>query len=383
MFFEQKIKARVGRAWEHIQSSSKGNLGDTAQLVLAFGSRQMVLESTHFQEIRTMYPNACVVINSTAGEILNDEVFDNSLVLTAIEFEKTTLHHASIELGTLSSFEAGARLSQKLPQDKLRHILVFSDGLHVNGTDLIHGLNSELPENVTVTGGLAGDSDAFEQTAAGINHPPKSGVIGAVGLYGDALQIGYGSYGGWDVFGPERTVTKSKANVLYELDGKPALELYKSYLGKKAQDLPASGLLFPLSIQSADDQHRTLVRTILSVNEAEQSMTFAGDIPQGYKAHLMKANFGKLVRGAKNAAAEGIQTLGKHNPELAILVSCVGRKLVMGQWIEDEIEAVRDTLGKETALTGFYSYGELAPSLGTNICYLHNQTMTITLLSEK
>lgn len=381
MFFEQKIKTELDKSWESFQVSNHGDLSDSAQLVLAFGSRQMVLTHKHFQEIKTMYPNACIVMNSTSGEILANEVFDDSLVLTAIQFEKTTLEYANIELGNLSSLEAGEVLGKKLSSENLRHVLVFSDGLNVNGTSLIRGLNAVLPDNVTVTGGLAGDAAAFEQTAAGVNQPPKSGYIGSVGLYGDSIKIGYGSFGGWDVFGPERTVTKSKANVLYELDGKPALELYKSYLGKKAQDLPASGLLFPLSIQS-DDKRRTLVRTILSVNEEEQSMTFAGDIPEGHKAHLMKANFAKLVQGAKDAAAEGIQTLGQQSPEMAILISCVGRKLVMGQWIEDEIEAVRETLGIDTVLTGFYSYGELAPSFGTNICYLHNQTMTITLLSE-
>ena len=210
---------------------------------------------------------------------------------------------------------------------------------------------------------------------------PESGTVAAMGLYGDNLKVGYGSLGGWDSFGPERLVTKATANVLYELDGKPALDLYKQYLGDHAKGLPATGLLFPLSLR-ANEGDTGVVRTILSVNEQERSMTFAGDIPVGSYVRLMKANFERLIDGAAGAAKACHQGLAPSTPDLAVLISCVGRKLVLKQRIEEEVEGVREVLGEHAVLTGFYSYGEISPFTRSAKCELHNQTMTITTFSE-
>jgi hypothetical protein len=201
----------------------------------------------------------------------------------------------------------------------------------------------------------------------------------AVGLYGDEIKIGHGSVGGWDLFGPSRTVTKSHNNVLYELNGKSALGIYKSYLGNHAKDLPSSGLLFPLSVQTTQDSP-PLVRTILAVDETAQSITFAGDIPEGSIAQMMQANFNRLIQGASDAAS--CAALGA-DAEFALLISCVGRKLVLKQRTEEEVETVQEILGGGVTLTGFYSYGEIAPIVKSGSCELHNQTMTITTLREE
>jgi hypothetical protein len=231
----------------------------------------------------------------------------------------------------------------------------------VNGSDLVTGLQSSLPKNVVVTGGLAGDGSRFQKTLVGLNEQPTEGKIIAVGFYGNNLTVSHGSMGGWDPFGPERLVTKSSANVLFELDGQPALSVYKKYLGEYSDELPGSALLFPLSVK-LNDSDESVVRTILSINEDDQSLTFAGNIPVGSYARLMKANFDRLIEGASNAAMNSLQKLQK--PDLAILISCVGRKLVLNQRIEEEVEVIRDILGKTTAITGFYSYGEISPNKG-------------------
>ena len=212
---------------------------------------------------------------------------------------------------------------------------------------------------------------------------PEQGSIVALGLYGDRLRVGYGSLGGWDSFGPERLITRSRGNVLYELDGTSALQLYKTYLGEHAQGLPATALLFPLSLRTQENTE-PVVRTILSVDEDEQSMTFAGDLPQGGYARLMKANFDRLIDGATGAARTSAAAIGSASPaDLAILISCVGRKLVLKQRIEEEVESVREVLGEHPALAGFYSYGEISPFTPGARCELHNQTMTITTFSER
>jgi hypothetical protein len=262
------------------------------------------------------------------------------------------------------------------------HVFVLSDGLQVNGSELVGGLASALPPHVSITGGLSGDGDRFESTLVVLDGVAMRGAVGAIGLYGDAIRVGYASLGGWDPFGPERLITRAEGNVLYELDGQSALALYKRYLGDHAAELPSSGLLYPLSLRIRDEDV-PVVRTILAVDEEHQSMTFAGDVPVGSYARLMKANFDRLIDGAAGAAKTTREAVGDANPELAILISCVGRKLVLKQRVEEEVESVRDVLGASATFTGFYSYGEISPFTPNAKCELHNQTMTITTLSER
>jgi hypothetical protein len=309
---------------------------------------------------------------------------DNSMVVTAVYFENTKLGFAKTKIQTMAESEiAGERLAKSLEKEGLVHVLVISDGLHVNGTKLVNGLTGNLSKDVVTTGGLVGDQDRFKETVVGLDGVAEPDTIAVVGFYGTNIKIGYGSMGGWDPFGPERLVTKSKDNVLYELDGQPALALYKKYLGDQAKDLPASGLLFPLSLRRRGKE-AGLVRTILSIDEKEGTMTFAGDVPEGDYVRLMKANFERLVDGAGGAASMTHQSLKGTNPVLAILISCIGRKLVLKQRIEEETERVQEVLGKTTVMTGFYSYGEICPVTPTEKqCDLHNQTMTITTFSER
>lgn len=375
-------KWTVESGWRELSSLPNGV---APGLVLVFGGRNVLKDEKLFQEIRSWYPSSHVVFCSTAGEILGTEVSDDSLTVSAIAFDATTLGFAIVDIDdAIHSERQGAALAQKLSRENLVHVLVFSDGLKVNGTALVKGLTDHLPESVSVTGGLVADGALFQETLLGLDVMPISGKIVAIGLYGDALRVGYGSFGGWDPFGPQRTITKSKNNVLYELDDQPALELYKRYLGERAKDLPGSGLLFPLSLTVKTQQGETeVVRTVLSVDENEQSMTFAGDIPQGASAKLMKANFERLIDGASEASQVSMENFGENVAEFALLISCVGRKLVLKDRVEEEVEAVSHRLGSQVKLAGFYSYGEICPTAPTEKqCQLHNQTMTITTLRE-
>ncbi|MFW5967033.1 MAG: FIST signal transduction protein, partial [Persicimonas sp.] len=245
----------------------------------------------------------------------------------------------------------------------------------------VEGINAELGSEVWVTGGLAGDGDRFERTWVLDDGRPADNVVTAVGFYGDALRFSHGSKGGWDHFGPQREVTRSRGSVLYELDGQPALKLYKRYLGEQADDLPASGLLYPLAIHAEEGDER-LVRTILAVDEDDQSLTFAGDVPQGARVQLMKANFHRLVEGAAGAADACVSMSEHLGDVLAVAISCVGRRLILKERIEDELQAVDEVLPEGAQMVGFYSYGELSPYVEGADCALHNQTMTLTVLSE-
>jgi len=354
------------------------------QLVFVFGSRKVLSDIELIKEIQTRYPLSQIIGCSTSGEIIGTEVNDDSLAVTAIFFEKTMLQFSFLEVeDSIDSFKIASQLVSPLINNSLRHLLVLSDGLNVNGSELVRGFRDILPDSVSLTGGLAGDGPDFIETFVFDEKGfPQTKLIAAIGFYGDSIQVGFGSFGGWDSFGIDRKITKSIENVLYEIDGTPALELYKSFLGDKASELPASGLLFPLSLRTEYDQI-PVVRTILSINEMEQSITFAGDMTEGAYVKFMKANVDRLINGSIKAAQTSIENNHDISPEFALLISCVGRKLVLKQLVEEEVEAASQILGKETVITGFYSYGEISPFSSGAQCELHNQTMTITTFSER
>lgn len=366
------------------QPGPPGELGASAHWVLVFGSPAVLRRGDLFDEVRRAYPNGRLFGCSTAGEICGVQVADETLVVTAVHFEHTCLAGVRATVRDAGeSFAVGERLAASLEADGLVHALVLSDGQVINGSQLVEGLRKNLPANVTVTGGLSADGPRFGETLVVCDGPAEPRTVALLGLYGKRLRVGYGSLGGWDPFGPERLVTRSEGNVLYELDGKNALDLYKLYLGEHAEELPASGMFFPLSIRGETEDGEPLVRTILAIDEEARSMTFAGDVPEGRYARFMKANFDRLVDGAVGAARTSHEALGTSSPDLALLISCIGRKLVLQQRVEEEVEGVREVLGEKTVLTGFYSYGEISPFAPSSCCELHNQTMTITTLSER
>jgi hypothetical protein len=320
---------------------------------------------------------------STAGEISGEGVADDSLVVTALHFENTPVVQVSTVLADMGdSFAAGQRLAKGLSTAGLRAVLIFGQGVAINGSALIGGLASVVGEQIPITGGLAGDGGAFAKTWVLDDAGLSDERLVCVGLYGDKLEFAHGSFGGWSPFGPARKVTRSENNVLYELDGESALDVYKKYLGEHAKGLPASGLLFPFAMLGSDHNEVGLIRTILAVDEAAGSLTLAGDIdPNGY-LKLMHASTDALVDGAEAAAQAAQKMQSNPNAGLALLVSCVGRKLVMGGRVDEEVEAVGDVFGQGATLAGFYSYGEISPFAPSVDCKLHNQTMTITYLSE-
>ena len=357
-------------------------LDGPANLVLVFGPPRLLDREEPLGEVRRRHPGAVLCAVSTAGEIADRGVEEAAVVATAARFEKTAVVARRVRLADhAGSYQAGCALASGLPREGLAHLLVFSDGLAVNGTRLVAGLRDHLPPGIAVTGGLAGDGDRFARTLVGLDGRPESGVVAAIALYGGRLAVGFGSVGGWDPFGPERRVTRSRDNVLFELDGASALGIYRRYLGDHARHLPASALLFPLSVRESRNA-APVVRTILSVDEGEETMTFAGDIPEGGYARLMRANFDRLIDGAVSAAEASARRIGSFRPDLALLISCVGRKLVLKQRVDEEVEGVRSALGEGPLLAGFYSYGEISPLIEGQGCELHNQTMTITLLAE-
>jgi hypothetical protein len=377
----QTIQYRKGTGW----SVKEFPKLDSAKTVLfLFGSPELMASPEVFAELNRAFPLAAKVGCSSSGEIFGSGIFDQSLSVAIAQFQRADVKVFSYPINDAKeSRGVGQKLGRDLAGKDLSAVFLLSDGLRVNGSELVHGISESVPGQTPVTGGLAGDGSRFKETWVIKDGKPVMGYVTALGLYGKSVRVGHGSKGGWDIFGPERVITKAEGNVLYELDGKPALQIYKDYLGEKASELPASALLFPLQIRASATDTKQLVRTILAVDEAKQAMVFAGDVPQGHLAQLMRANMDRLIDGAANAA----KVIPLHEKAgvdmLTIAISCVGRRLVLGERTEEEVEATLDTLPKGAKQIGFYSYGEISPFVKGQNCELHNQTMTLTTISEE
>lgn len=354
----------------------------STDIVFIFGNREIIKNQDYLEVLEERYPNAQLVGCTSSGNILGEEITDATLVGTAVSLER-----GSVKVVTQDFIEGEDQylmtkaLVESLPQENLKHIFLLSDGLNVNGSSLAKGINDAVEHKISSTGGLAGDDTDFEETWVVANNEVSQNRVVAVGFYGEGLVVESGCYAGWDEFGVFRKITKSTNNVVYEIDGEPALDLYKKYLGVYAKDLPGSALNFPASIKK-DNDSEPIIRTVLGVDEEAKSLTFAGDVPEGYLARLMKTNIDGLIDGSEIAA----QQIKKVNDKtaLGLVVSCVGRRLVLKQLTEEELESIGETLGENVQLVGFYSYGELAPfSSELTSCSLHNQTMTLTVVYEE
>lgn len=354
-----------------------------ANLVLIFGSPTLIAHPDLAPRIKACCPNAILLGCSTAGEMTHRGLAEDTLVLTLAQVNRVGLALATTDLaGMDDSRAAGQRLGAQLASARPRALIVFGQGIGINGSALIEGLNDALGDGVTITGGLAGDGARFERTLVMTPAGASDTAIVALGLSGEALRFNHGTFGGWEPFGTLRKVTRSAGNVLYQLDGKPALDIYKAYLGEEAKDLPASALLFPFEMLDAARSSTGVIRTIVGIDEAEGSLTLAGDLdPDGY-LQLMHANSDQLISGAETAASTARGMAPHPGGGIALLISCVGRKLAMGYRVDEEIEAVAEILGEDTVLTGFYSYGEISPFVPGAACRLHNQTMTVTWIAE-
>lgn len=352
-------------------------------LVLVLGNRFLLEDKNIYQEIKEMFPDGHIVFGSSGGEISLNTINDNSITITAIEFEKShyKIETCNILKSNLNSYQTGEKIINKLPAENLKFVFIISEGSFINASNFVEGMNSVAIQDTIITGGLCGDDERFEKTYASYNENPKEGELVAIGFYGDTIEVTSSVDNGWIPFGPERKITKSKDNILYEIDGKPALNLYKKYLGDKAKELPISALMYPLSIK-IEGEKNSFIRGTVGINEDDSSMIHAGNVPENSTVQLTMSTIDRLVDSSELTIKNALEKR-KKKPQLAILVSCMGRKLIFNERVEEEIEDVLNILGKDTTVCGFYAYGEFSPLLeGKSSCQLHNQTMAVTLFSE-
>jgi hypothetical protein len=350
------------------------------QLLLVFAQKSLLADPAIFKKLKEHFNAAQIVSASTAGEIIGDESIEDAVLAIAIKMEQTPFKivHQNIEQHA-NSYDLGLSLAKALKKDGLSYVMILSDGHIVNGSDLLDGIKSHLGEQLPMSGGMAGDGNLFSSTLVGFGEDIKNGHVVLIGFYGDALHICIDVQRGFNYFGPERVVTKSNKNILYDIDGTKALDLYKKYLGEYVDELPGSALLFPVAILNDNDE--PLVRTILSINEEDGSMVFAGNMPEGVTIRFMRSNLDQLINRAEEASKRVTDCVD--DPDLLLVMNCVGRKIILGQRRGEEIEALSKSLKGNTILAGFYTYGEFSSwEKPEKTCDLHNQTVVVTAIKE-
>lgn len=354
---------------------------DEVSFVLIFASRGQMESATWLPLVQQKYPGINIISCSTSGEVYLSELKEEAVTGMAVAFAKTQteVYTASLK-GKDQSKALGRELASNFSKPGLKHVLVFGDGWLVNGSDMIRGMYEVLTQGVSVSGGLAGDGANFSKTLVGLNSQIDQRMAVAIGLYGDHIDIGFGSHGGWSELGDSFIVTESAGREVLKLGNERAFDLYEQFLGDDADGLPGTALLYPVAVwlPGAEDY---VVRTVFNIDEVRGSITLGEAVPKGTRLQFMRARFDDLLQGVKKAAEEAKRNLSQ-TPELALMVSCIGRKLLFNQQIEEEISATHNVLGKDACIGGFYSYGEICP-VNKDLAALHHQMLTLTVFAER
>lgn len=353
------------------------------QLVLCFSPSERYSTLNLKSDLEPHFPEADIVGCSAIGTICGTQVDDDRASLTLMHFEETEVNVVSGQFTPdLNYHEQGEQLAQQLRGLGLKHVLLFASGLHANVSAFLDGLSNSLPRQATISGGIASDTDYSKPLCWHNETTYEQGFV-AIGLYSECLQIGYGSFSGYDRFGSLRTITRAQDNCVYEIDGQPALQLYQRYLGDYAAELPNSAQLLPLYLRHPNDNEKSIVRSISGFDEDSGCLFFNGDMPEGNQVYLMKGNADGLIEGALIAALlakESFRDLWE--PEVTLCIAGSGRPMILGPREEDELEKITDNIGDHGYVVGFYGFGEIAPNRHDPGHSLNNQSISITTMTE-
>ena len=273
-------------------------------------------------------------------------------------------------------------MAEQLPAG-VSYLQVFSDGLTGNGSALVRGLESVLGTRVPVAGGTAGDDGKFERTCQFHGSKILSDAVVGMGFSG-TFTVSTGVQSGWSPVGIAKKVTRAAENVVYELNGQPALEVYERFLGKHACKLPAVGVEYPLGLVDRHgdlgEEDFCLLRATMSVNREEGSISFAGEVLEDSWVRLTCGDHTSILSAAESAARRALENLGTATPSLVFVFSCMARKIVLGRRTSEESDMIRGILGDNVPMLGFYTYGEYCPLTVGQRNLFHNETVTISVI---
>jgi hypothetical protein len=354
-------------------------LDSARTLVTAFAPTAYAERDDFWASIAAAFPRSHVLSCSSAGAIAGEHVVDDTAVAVVARFDRAGLASASVPIQALEmSRRAGQKLGRALAEGNPHAVIVVADGMHAQGAELVQGIAEALPAGTRIVGGMAGDGAACQRTWTLVEGVPRSGWVAAVALSGP-VEVGAAAHGGWRAFGPPRRVSRAEGSVVLELDGRPALAVYAEQLGDLARGLPAAAKRFPLAVRVDGNDGTELMRTVQAIDTAAQSLSCAGDVPQGSVVRLARAGHEQLIDSAQRVAIAAVPRDG--TPVLALAISCASRREALGELCDDEAAVTHAALPPGSTQFGFYAYGEVAPSARA-ACDLHNQAISLVTIRE-
>jgi len=353
---------------ELIKFISEQNLNNANNILVQIFSG--ILDKNLIQSIvnilKENIKNVKIIGSSTDGEIIDGEVTNNQIILNFNIFENTQIETILLKKST-NSYKLGQELATKLITSNTKLIITFADALNVNGEEYIKGIQSI--SNVFIAGGLAGDNGLFKETFV-FNEKEiiTNGCVG-VSLNSDTLKVSNEFGFNWEGIGKIMHITKSKGNIVYEIDGKTPVEIYRHYFGEDvAKDVVKIGVEFPLIIKK---DNISIARAVVGQND-DGSLIFAGNINTGEKVQFGYGNIESILQKDEIL----FQNLKNFDIESIFIYSCMARRRFLGKMIESEVKP----FSKIATVSGFFTYGEFFTFNNKNQFF--NQTMTVLLLSE-
>lgn len=316
------------------------------------------------------------------GEMSGDGYSTGSAILAGIATDQIDFTVAYAENLSQNCELAGKQLAAKLAPT-VQYVHLFSDGITGNGCGILRGIFSVLREDLPIAGGTAGDNGKFERTWQFAGRKVLTDAAVAIGFTGD-FHLGTGVRSGWSPIGLAKKVTRASGNILYELNGEPALQVYERFLGKHAEKLPAVGVEYPLGLVGKcldnDSGDYYLLRATMSVDRQEGSIRFAGEIPEGAEVHLTCGDNSSILEASSEAARLADEEIGDIQPRMVFFYSCMARKIILGQRTQEELDRIRRVFGAEVPIIGFYTYGEYCRVGCGSPSLFHNETATVSVI---
>jgi hypothetical protein len=372
-----------------IQVKSQLNTTDT-DLVIIFASPQYVVPEIQAVITRTLRPKH-LVGSSTGGIILSNGVTNRGIALVGINSDDMSFGVSAIsDLENQDMHYIGHDLARRAAQDlnsSHREVFItFSEGIEKNSSQFIRGVKEALGGVFPVLGAISSDDFKYKKLSQffqdQILHNSAVGL-----LLGGTFHPALGCKHGFKPLGKPRTITKVDGYIIRTIDNRPAVEIYKHFLGAEAEGLNHKTLnsyaaLYPLGIY-LEEPNQYLLRNLIDILEDGSIVCHEG-IPRGAEVHLMISNSDSCISSAVEAAKLAKASLGDRQAKLVLIFESLARHKILGNAAFSEIQAIKDVLGHTTPIVGMCSYGEIGP-FGTlnNIknIYLHNENILIVAIS--
>lgn len=324
--------------------------------------------------------NIDVFGSTTAGEILDAEIHEQSTVLMLLDMKKE--HYKIFCEASADTYKISGDLA-KFAKATFTNpsIIVVSSGLTIDAEHIISGIK-DYDNSIPLYGGLAGDDLTMKASYVFSNqYESSTGLIGLV-LDNDSINIAGLATSGWDNIGVEKTITKSEGNIVYTIDDEPAVDVFVKFFQFTESIYNSSEIVamnfaqYPLQLKK--DNGNTVLRAPLMADVDSRALIFAGGIPQGSRVQFSVPPGFDLVDKTRDRVSVLKNEIA--NPDAVIIFSCKARHLALGPIMEDEAGKMRAIWNKP--LIGFFTYGEIGTAKDS-VCDFHNETCSMVLLEEK